>query len=633
MLKLTLEAFRGFERERIFEFPRGVNLIEGKNGAGKSTIVQAIQYALFGSSVLPYNVANIQNLNTRKPFKVNLRYKDLNIDRYADVAYFGEISGHNAVTNAVEKYLSINKDQFKIANCINQGELNYFTSLRPAERVKYIEKLFNLTSLKQAVKDIHSDLKQLKSELKQAEEHYNQLKEVVENYRPSKTKEEINKLKEEIQAKLDRLEEERKIYEHKDKLLKQLGDYIYTPLPISPDEYASKYAEVKRLEQIKEKYEEAKQSFNTKEYEMLKKQIAEAKEIQDKLENIANKIKMLLFRGEVEPMPPEEANLTKKDLEVLKIIHRKITPSACPICGESITVCNKCGIDFEKLNDILKRHKAVELWKLNKEAERLEEAFDEYPQDLQARLYQVEKFKQVLEDNENVDFSLIETMSKYPDFETLAYQDKMNKLWEQVQQLPETNFSEEDYVKIEQLHNELAELFSEEKNWKIYEKNLVVLEEAKDKVNNLKVEVVLYKQTHKELKEFATYMTEKVLPMIQEYAASFFMLLTNNKFKTFEITKKFDLLVDGNNIYDYCSGGEQNLANLALRLAISKVLRVLHGSKFDVLILDEISGAFDDERSASVMEQISLLKNYFSIIVVITHKAVDKTFADNVITL
>ncbi|MEJ5248648.1 MAG: AAA family ATPase, partial [Caldilinea sp.] len=53
IVALELENVKSYERARI-AFTEGVNAIVGHNGAGKSTIIEAIGYALFDA--LPYTV-------------------------------------------------------------------------------------------------------------------------------------------------------------------------------------------------------------------------------------------------------------------------------------------------------------------------------------------------------------------------------------------------------------------------------------------------------------------------------------------------------------------------------------------------------------------------------------------------
>src|SRR5215472_2761649 len=49
LLFVELSGFRGFREKTRFEFPRGFTVLSGRNGAGKSTVLDAIDYALTGT--------------------------------------------------------------------------------------------------------------------------------------------------------------------------------------------------------------------------------------------------------------------------------------------------------------------------------------------------------------------------------------------------------------------------------------------------------------------------------------------------------------------------------------------------------------------------------------------------------
>jgi DNA repair protein SbcC/Rad50 len=67
------------------------------------------------------------------------------------------------------------------------------------------------------------------------------------------------------------------------------------------------------------------------------------------------------------------------------------------------------------------------------------------------------------------------------------------------------------------------------------------------------------------------------------------------------------------------SGGEQDLANLSLRLSISKLLA--QSSRLDAgfLILDEVFGSQDSFRKENILGAIGGLKDFFQQIFIITH--------------
>jgi exonuclease SbcC len=67
------------------------------------------------------------------------------------------------------------------------------------------------------------------------------------------------------------------------------------------------------------------------------------------------------------------------------------------------------------------------------------------------------------------------------------------------------------------------------------------------------------------------------------------------------------------------SGGEEDIANLALRLAISQMIAERAGQPLSLLVLDEIFGSLDEERRAAVLDLLRSLADRFPQVILITH--------------
>lgn len=88
--KISLENFKGFEKKANIEFSPGINLIYGKNSAGKSSIIQALRlmkqsYHMFGSNchfhlVVPSYIRVPGSLNFPEGFYGIVNKKDLTKD-------------------------------------------------------------------------------------------------------------------------------------------------------------------------------------------------------------------------------------------------------------------------------------------------------------------------------------------------------------------------------------------------------------------------------------------------------------------------------------------------------------------------------------------------------------------------
>ena len=67
------------------------------------------------------------------------------------------------------------------------------------------------------------------------------------------------------------------------------------------------------------------------------------------------------------------------------------------------------------------------------------------------------------------------------------------------------------------------------------------------------------------------------------------------------------------------SGGEEDVVNLALRLAISQMIAERAGQPFSMLILDEVFGSLDEERRTAVVDLLRALADRFPQVILITH--------------
>jgi exonuclease SbcC len=67
------------------------------------------------------------------------------------------------------------------------------------------------------------------------------------------------------------------------------------------------------------------------------------------------------------------------------------------------------------------------------------------------------------------------------------------------------------------------------------------------------------------------------------------------------------------------SGGEEDLVNLVLRLAIGQMVAERAGQPLSLLVLDEIFGSLDESRRSLVVELLRRLGGRFPQVVLITH--------------
>jgi DNA repair protein SbcC/Rad50 len=124
------------------------------------------------------------------------------------------------------------------------------------------------------------------------------------------------------------------------------------------------------------------------------------------------------------------------------------------------------------------------------------------------------------------------------------------------------------------------------------------------------------------MRDFRESMMARVVPTLSELSSHLFEELTDGKYPGMELDPDYEISIfDRGEKYAISrfSGGEADLANLCLRLAISKVIAERAGNSLNFLILDEIFGSQDQGRKRNIMEAFGQLSKQFSQILLITH--------------
>ena len=79
------------------------------------------------------------------------------------------------------------------------------------------------------------------------------------------------------------------------------------------------------------------------------------------------------------------------------------------------------------------------------------------------------------------------------------------------------------------------------------------------------------------------------------------------------------------------SGGEEDLSNLVLRLAVSQMIAERAGQPLALLVLDEIFGSLDETRRLGVLSLLRAIEVRFPQVVIITHIESVREAADRVL--
>ncbi len=122
--------------------------------------------------------------------------------------------------------------------------------------------------------------------------------------------------------------------------------------------------------------------------------------------------------------------------------------------------------------------------------------------------------------------------------------------------------------------------------------------------------------------KFRSHLIAGIRPALAGFSSQLMSEMTSGKYNLVELDEKYNLRVmDYGQYYgvDRFSGGEKDLANLCLRLAISLALTESAGLSRSFIILDEIFGSQDNERKDLIIRALANLKNRFPQVLLITH--------------
>lgn len=137
-------------------------------------------------------------------------------------------------------------------------------------------------------------------------------------------------------------------------------------------------------------------------------------------------------------------------------------------------------------------------------------------------------------------------------------------------------------------------------------------------------ETELLRKIGEHLNEFKTEILEKVSPSISREASELFSRITRGKYESILVDDNFDFAIaDGGAYYpiERFSGGEIDLANFCLRIAITKAIMELSGSgqRIEFLAFDEVFGSQDEERRHEMMLALNYLQEQFRQIYLVSH--------------
>ena len=168
--RLRLKNFKSYANE-IINFDKGITVIVGENGAGKSSIFEAISFALFKQhtagkldDLVRNNTENmsveLDFISRGKEYRIiRDKNKSKSVSRLltktsSDSEFMSLCSGEREVSDNVQAILDMDANLFLNAIYVRQGEIAELVDKTPADKKRLIGKLLGLDSLETAWKNL-----------------------------------------------------------------------------------------------------------------------------------------------------------------------------------------------------------------------------------------------------------------------------------------------------------------------------------------------------------------------------------------------------------------------------------------------------------------------------------------------
>ncbi|MGB9630415.1 MAG: AAA family ATPase [Candidatus Methanodesulfokora sp.] len=248
LISVDLRNFRSHINTKL-DFSDGVIAIIGENGAGKSSILEAINYALFPMSYR--NQEELMRKGSRemivslvieidgKQYRITRARREGKPESKLEVRQ-GDMwrmiqHGSQDVNKSLEE-LGLRSDIFENTIYIRQGEIASLLNAKPAERKKIVGRILgteDLEEIYEELRDIISEIKQRESGLEGEVKRIGNLKEELGRIKDdlakkNEEKSELERKEKEISMKIDeikrRIEEEEKKRDLHNKLSAQLEE-------------------------------------------------------------------------------------------------------------------------------------------------------------------------------------------------------------------------------------------------------------------------------------------------------------------------------------------------------------------------------------------------------------------------
>lgn len=571
------QMFRHFDR--TIEFGKGLTGIIGKNESGKSLIVEAIRFALFGSAALRGKSDDYKKLHVELWFSI--RNQDYHVIRkagkvelYRDGAELA--SGTKPVNAAIIDALGYDLAVFDVANACNQGNVEALSNMRPTERKAMVDRTIGLDVLDEVIAHCGAEALAAKKLADALSKNLVEpvAPEIPEDYVFSTDLAEPLRLARSLQQKRSQLQ----------------GWLTAAPAQPSAPAKCPVAETVEFLTQHQRQREDLMRQISATERDL--QAIVLPKYTKEYLDQKAEQWIAYGFWLQKKRLV-DQGNL------------------CCPQCNHEWPIAGDALKSFEGVVEVEKPE--ITEMQINAERDRLgndrkAEELVELIHSLTATLGDMPDRSADLKLRREADAAEAQYAAQIKAYD--AYQA------DYVVKKAEFDALENIDATVEALAAQHQTALIYERDRKAYSEAVVRFNAARDQVTEHVQKSDEYAEAKRRVQALKVQVKTHLLPSLNKVASILLNQMTGGERYEVLVDEDFEITIDGQPI-GTLSGSGKAVANLAVRIALGQILT---NKVFSVFFADEVDAAMDDDRAAYTAQALRRLTDLIGQVVIITHK-------------
>lgn len=591
--KLILNNFLSYKHCEIDLTKKGITLIQGESGSGKSALLEAIVYIIYGKTIRKkYSINDLANKLINEGFDITLEltidknyYKIQEVRNNKTSQIFVHVNGEciqekkkEDNRKIIQNAIGLSAEEFANIVVLGQGQIQHLVEGTPTERLALLSRLFNLNNYDLYLDNCDKDIKRMIG------------------------------IKDAAIAKLDYMKLDMEAMKEN---IKEV-----TPVTYDLDELANIEADIYNKFSVAKRFKDKKEAFIRLDV------------LQQKYNNVQNYVRYNKSKDVLDTLNKRMYKISN-ELKSLDIIIKKSTSedssNVCPIskqdCSINIPIQYKNNIIENTTNKIrkIKQISKALAYRKNKHTK----LFDKYTKYLKINdelKKQQEIVNAIKDDSISLEIAQIDdTIQNYTN-ELQDIKSKKDQAYRYQSQVKSNNQLKELLAKKEEEYKKLEDDLAK---YTIYLQFANSSYDVLKKLKFVKLDKIL---------SYLTYEVNNVLNKIaSEYSIQF--LSTKETITTKKVVDEINLVVYNNGMHlnaNMLSGGQKTIVSIATMIGIINTIYKFSSIRINNLFLDEPFNTLSSIIEP-VFEYISDLSKKLDIgIKIISHRELNNQLIDTV---